>query len=70
MRNTSLEAIREENDLSVTILLGSEISYAYVQSGEQNIKNALIKETTQPRLFTTIVRHHLEYGNVVWCQRF
>ena len=29
-----------------------------------------IDETTLPRLLTTTVRHHLEYGNVIWCPRF
>ena len=29
-----------------------------------------IDETTLPRLFTTMVHPHLEYGSVIWCRRF
>ena len=30
----------------------------------------LLDETTVPRLFTAMVRPHLEYGNVIWHPRY
>jgi len=27
-------------------------------------------EKTLPSIFTIMVHHHLEYGNVIWCPRF
>jgi len=75
MRNTSLEAITEEKDLSVTIDPDLKFHMRVFKAVNKAsrmfglVKATCIDETTPPRLFTTMVRPHLEYGNVIWCPR-
>ena len=78
MRNSSLEAITEEKDLCVTI--GRDLKFQMHVSKAVNKASRIlglvrvtltyIVEMTLPRLFTTMVCPHLEYGNVIWCPRF
>ena len=78
MRNTSLEAIIETKDLGVTIDRDLKFHMhvsKWVNEGSRMlglVKATLtcIDQTTLPRLITTIVCPHLEYGNVIWCPRF
>ena len=78
MRNTSLEAITEEKDLGVTIdrdlkfhmHVSKVVDKASKMLGRVIATFTCIDETTLPMLFTTMVRPHLEYGNVIWCPRF
>jgi len=68
MRNTSLEAITEE-DLGVTIdrelkfhiHVNKAVNKASIMLGLVRATFTCIDETTLPRLFTTMVRPHLEY---------
>jgi len=78
MRNTSLEAITEEKDLGVTverdlkfhIHVFTAVNKASIMLGLVRATFTCIEETILPRLFTTLVRPHLEYGNLVCCPRF
>ena len=50
---------------------GVNVSSTHVTGSEEGILNARFShcnfhETTMPSLFTTMVRPHLEYGNVIW----
>jgi hypothetical protein len=78
MRNTTLEAIAEEKDLGVTIdrdlkfhlHVAKAVNKASRMLGLVRATFTCIDETTLPRLFTAMVRPHLEYGNVIWYPRF
>ena len=78
MKNTSLEAITEEKDLGVIIdrdlkfhrHVSKAVNKASRMLGLVRATFTCIDETTLPKLFTTMVRPHLEYGNVIWCPRF
>ena len=65
MRNTSLVAITEEKDLDVTIDLNLKF-HMHMSKAANKASRILgftcIDEMTLPRLFTTMVRPHLEYG--------
>jgi len=72
MRNTSLEAITEEKDLDVTI--NRDLKFHMHVSKAMNKTSRMlglvratftcIDEMTHPRLFTTMLRPHVNYGNV------
>jgi len=70
MRNTSLETITEK-DFSVTIdrdlKFHMHVSKASRLLGFVRETFTCINEMTLPRLFTTMVWPHLEYGKVIWC---
>ena len=78
MKNTSLESITDEKDLGVTI--DQDLKFHLHVSKAVNKASRMLRlvratftcldETTLPKLFTTMVRPHLEYGNVIWCPRF
>jgi len=78
MKNTSLEAITEEKDLGVTIDLDLKFHMHVFEAVNKAARMLRLvratftctNETTLLRLFTTTVRSHLEYGNVIWCPRF
>jgi len=63
MRNTSLEAITEH--LNFQKHVSKAVNKALIRA-----TFTCIDETTLPRRLTTMVRPHLEYGNVIWCPRF
>ena len=77
MRNTSLETITGK-DLSVTIdrdlnfhmHVSKAVNKASIMLGLVRATFIWLDETTLPRLFTTLVRPNLEYGNEIWCPRF
>ena len=78
MNETTLEATSDEKDLGVTI--DSDLKFqAHVSKAVNKASRMLglvratftcIDETTLPKLFTSMVRPHLEYGNVIWSPRY
>jgi len=74
MKTTSLEAITEEKDLGVTVdrdlifhmCVSKAVNKALKMLGLVRETFTCIDETTLPRLCTTMVSPHLEYGNWVW----
>ena len=70
--------ITEEKDLGVTVdrdlkflmHFSKAANKASIMVGLVRATFTCIDETTFLRLFTTMVRPNLEYGNVSWCQRF
>ena len=74
---TTLEATSDEKDLGSHSRPGLKIPLARLQSDEQYLKDAVISkgnvyldESTLPKLFTSMVRPHLEYGNIIWSLRY
>ena len=78
MNDTTLETTSDEKDLGVTI--DSDLKFqAHVSKAVNKALRMLglvcatftcIDETTLPKLFTSMVRPHLEYGNVIWSPRY
>ena len=74
MNNTVLEITESEKDLGVTIdnklkfdkHIANAVNKASKMLGLVRKTFTLLDETTIPRLFTALVRPHLEYGNVIW----
>ena len=74
MNGKVLEAITEEKDLGV--LVDKELKFHKQAAAAVNKANSVLgvvkrtftmrDETTFPLLYKTLVRPHLEYGNVVW----
>ena len=52
------------------LLVSQEVKKASRMLGLVHATFTCLDETTIPRLFTTMVRPHLEYGNVIWHPRY
>ena len=78
MNGTTLDITHAENDLGVTVdedlkfhtHVVNAINKASRMLGLIRKTFTLLNETTVPRLFTAMVRPHLEYGNVIWHPRY
>ena len=78
MNDTTLETTSDEKDLGVTI--DSDLKFqAHVSKAVNKASRMLglvratftcIDEITLPKLFSSMVRPHLEYGNVIWSPRY
>ena len=78
MNSQILEDTRNERDLGVYIdeelKFHDHVSKAVAKAsrllGLIRATFTCLDNVTMPRLFTTMVRPHLEYGNVIWHPRF
>ena len=78
MSSTALEPTTDEKDLGVTIdqdlkfhlHVSKAVNKASRMLGLVRATFTCLDELTLPKLFTTMVRPHLEYGNVIWSPRF
>ena len=78
MSSTSLEPTTDEKYLGVTIdqdlkfhlHVSKAVNKASRMLGLVRATFTCLDELTLPKLFTTVVRPHLEYGNVIWSPRF
>ena len=78
MSATSLESTPDEKDLCVVtdevlkfhLHVSQAVKKAFRMLGLVRAIFICLDETTIPRLFTTMVRPHLEYGNVIWHPRY
>ena len=78
MGTTTLETTTVEKDLGVCI--DRDLKFHHHRAKAVNNASRILglvratftclDETTVPRLFTTMVRPHLEYGNLIWHPRF
>ena len=78
MNEVALSADSEEKDLGV--IIDEELKFhKHVAAAVKKSSRMLgiiratftcLDEITVPRLFTTLVRPHLEYGNIIWSPRF
>ena len=59
-----------DRDLKFHMHVSKAVNKALRMLGLIRVASTCIDETTPSRLFTTMVRPHLEYGNVIWCPRF
>ena len=74
MKGKSLEQVKEEKDLGIVIdkelkfhkQVAAAIKKANSVLGLIKKSFALLDTTTLPLLFKSLVRPHLEYGNVIW----
>jgi len=78
MRSVELESTPIEKGLGVfvddALKFRDHVSYAVNKAsrllGLIRTTFSCIDEDTLPRLFTTFVRPHLEYGNIIWHTRY
>ena len=78
MNGTTLDITHAEKDLGVTVdedlkfhkHIANAVNKASRMLGLIRKTFTLLDETTVPRLFTAMVRPHLEYGNVIWHPRY
>ena len=78
MKGMTLTVTTEEKDLGV--IIDDELKFhKHVSAAVKKSSRMLgliratftcLNEITVPRLFTTLVRPHLEYGNIIWSPRF
>ena len=78
MNEVALSAGSEEKDLGV--IIDEELKFhKHVAAAVKKSSRMLgfiratftcLDEITVPRLFTTLVRPHLKYGNIIWSPRF
>ena len=78
MNCTTLDITHGEKDLGVTVdedlkfhkHIANAVNKASRMLGLIGKTFRLFDETTVPRLFTAMVRQHLEYGHVIWHPRY
>ena len=78
MRSVELQSTPVEKDLGMfvddALKFPDNVSYAVNKAsrllGLIRTTFSCIDEDTLPRLFTTLVRPHLEYGNIIWHPRY
>ena len=78
MHEVALSADSEEKDIGV--IIDEELKFhKHVAAAVEKSSRMLgliratftcLDEITVPRLFTTLVKPHLEYGNIIWSPRF
>ena len=78
MNDVTLESTADEKDLGVVVdedlkfhlHVSKAVSKASRMLGLVRATFSCLDESTVPRLFTTMVRPHLEYGNIIWHPRY
>ena len=70
MRRTCGCGGQRPEDLKFHLHVSKAVSKASRMLGLVHVTFSCLDESTVPRLFTTIGRPHLEYGNIIWHPRY